>query len=161
MKRLIVIRHGKSTWELNVRDHDRVLLQRGIDDAHLIGDHLKNTGILPDLVWSSSAARALQTATLITEKWDYSLELLKIKRALYTFDASELQSIVSSCDDSIETLTIVSHNHGITDFVNFTGSTRFDNVPTTGAVVIEFDVDKWSEIATGTTVFKLFPKDLK
>lgn len=161
MKRLIVIRHGKSTWELNVRDHDRVLLQRGIDDAHLIGSHLKNTGFLPDLVWSSSAARALQTATLITEKWDYSLELLKIKRALYTFDASELQSIVSSCDDNIETLAIVSHNHGITDFVNFTGSTRFDNVPTTGVVVIEFNVDKWSEIATGTTVFKLFPKDLK
>ncbi len=161
MKRLIVIRHGKSTWELNVRDHDRVLLQRGIDDAHLIGDHLKGTAFKPDAVWSSSAARALQTATLITEKWDYSLELLRINRSLYTFDASELRSVVSQCDDTIETLAIVSHNHGITDFVNFAGSTRFDNVPTTGVVIIEFDTTKWTEITTGETVFNLFPKDLK
>lgn len=161
MKRLIVIRHGKSTWELNVRDHDRVLLQRGIDDAHLIGDQLKETAFKPDLIWSSSAARALQTATLITEKWDYSLESLKIKRALYTFNASELQYIVNSCDNDVETLAIVSHNHGITDFVNVAGTTRFNNVPTTGVVILEFDVDQWSNVSTGTTIFKLFPKDLK
>ena len=41
MKKLTLIRHGKSTWEYQVRDHDRVLKERGIQDAHLIGSYLK------------------------------------------------------------------------------------------------------------------------
>lgn len=161
MKRLLVIRHGKSSWDLQVRDHDRVLLQRGIDDAHLIGDRLKELAFVPNVVWSSSAARALQTATLITEKWDYDLEILSVKRALYTFDERELLSIIKSCDDDIDTLAVVSHNHGITELVNRIGSTYFNNVPTTGVVAIEFKIDSWQDIDKGVTVFKLFPKDLK
>ena len=37
MKTWIMMRHGKSSWELNVSDKDRPLNQRGIDDAHKMG----------------------------------------------------------------------------------------------------------------------------
>ena len=40
MKNLFLMRHGKSSWELNVSDQDRPLGQRGISDAHLIGAEL-------------------------------------------------------------------------------------------------------------------------
>jgi phosphohistidine phosphatase len=161
MKRLIVIRHGKSSWDLDVRDHDRVLGQRGIEDGHLIGEHLKTMNVVPGLIWSSTAARALQTATVVTEYLDYNLKSLQLKRDLYTFDPNSLKSVVRTCDDSVETLMIFSHNHGITDMVNQIGSERFDNVPTTGVVVIEFATDSWSTIEKGTTQFHVFPKQLK
>ena len=158
MKQLIVIRHGKSTWELQVRDHDRVLTQRGIDDAHLIGKALKDLNLHPDTLWTSTAARALQTAAIVTEYIDHSLEKLELKRELYTFDSQELLKIIATCDDAIETLVIFSHNHGITDLVNSVGSTRFDNVPTTGVVAINFNSNSWSYLGKGTTNFHLFPK---
>ncbi|WP_124981289.1 SixA phosphatase family protein [Nonlabens xiamenensis] len=161
MKRLIVIRHGKSSWELDVRDHDRVLAQRGIDDGHLIGEHLSTMGLVPDLIWSSTAARALQTATLVTEYLDYQLSKLRLNRSLYTFDAHSLASVVRSCDDDVNTLMIFSHNHGITEMVNAMGSERFDNVPTTGVVVLEFSVDQWSAVERGTTQFHVFPKEIR
>lgn len=161
MKRLIIIRHGKSSWDLQVRDHDRVLAQRGIDDAHLVGEALKELNINPDTIWTSTAARALQTATLVTEYIDYSLNKLKLKRELYTFNSEELLSVIGSCDDSSNSLIIFSHNHGITDLVNLIGNTRFDNVPTTGVVVIDFDSDSWSSLTKGVTKFHLFPKQIK
>ena len=161
MKNLIIIRHGKSSWELQVRDHDRVLKQRGIEDAHLIGSALNDMDLKPDAIWSSTAARALQTATLITEYINYDLSKLKLTRELYTFDSNDLKTIVRDCDDAISTLLIVSHNHGITDFVNELGTTRFDNVPTTGVVALEFMQDSWSQINDGITKFNLFPKDIR
>ena len=36
------MRHGKSSWELNVSDKDRPLNQRGIDDAQKMGAYLQN-----------------------------------------------------------------------------------------------------------------------
>lgn len=161
MKRLIITRHGKSSWELAVRDHDRPLKQRGIEDGHLIGKHLKKLKIQPDLIWSSTAARALQTATIVTEYIDYDLTKLRLNRALYTFNSNELKKVVASCPDEVETLMIFSHNHGITDFVNDYGTDRFNNVPTTGVIELEFDIDRWEDIQPGRTRFHLFPKELK
>jgi phosphohistidine phosphatase len=161
MKRLIVIRHGKSSWELDVRDHDRVLNQRGIDDAHMMGKQFKKTGIVPQQIWTSTAARALQTATIFTEHLDYNLATLHLKRGLYTFDVNELDKMIKQCDDTVDTLMIFSHNHGLTDFVNKYGSERFLNVPTTGVVELEFKIQSWSELKEGSTQFHLFPKEIR
>ncbi|ARN79345.1 histidine phosphatase family protein [Nonlabens spongiae] len=161
MKKLIISRHGKSSWELNVRDHDRVLNQRGIDDGHLVGKHLKEMNIKPDLIWSSTAARALQTATIVTEYIDYSLSKLRLNRNLYTFSSDELKRVIQSCTDDVDTLMIFSHNHGITDFVNRYGNKAFDNVPTTGVVQLIFDTNQWSDITRGSTQFYVFPKHIR
>ncbi|WP_397300069.1 SixA phosphatase family protein [Nonlabens ulvanivorans] len=161
MKRLILIRHGKSSWELNVRDHDRVLLERGINDAHLIGKHLNSAFINSQQIWSSTAARALQTAVIVSEYIDYNLLSFKLKRELYTFDSSELISQIKSCTNDIDTLMVFSHNHGLTDTVNALGSNYFDNIPTTGAVIIEFNTTQWSDISNGQTIAHFFPKNLK
>jgi phosphohistidine phosphatase len=161
MKRLITVRHGKSSWAHDVRDHDRPLNQRGIDDGHLIGKAFKKTSYRPDLIWSSTAARALQTATLVCEYIDYELEKLKLKRALYTFSDRDQLGVVRSCDDEVETLMIFSHNDGLTELANAHGSERFNNVPTTGLVIMEFDVDRWQNIDKGETVTHIFPKHFK
>lgn len=161
MKQLFLIRHGKSSWDLNVRDHDRVLLQKGVEDAHLIGERLKQLSYFPTVMWSSTAARALQTAVIVSEYLDYNLTKLKLKRALYTFDHQELIHTIKSCDDSCDSLMIFSHNHGLTNAVNALGSVYFDNVPTTGVVLIEFNVDSWQDIKKGTTIQHIFPKNIK
>ena len=115
---------------------------------------------LPDVIWSSTAARALQTATILTEYLDYNLNKLQVKRGLYTFDSRDLLQIVHSIPDEVQSCMMVSHNHGLTELVNQLGSTHFSNVPTTGVVIIEFEIENWNEISKGTTIFNLFPKNL-
>lgn len=161
MKRLFLVRHGKSSWELNARDHDRVLLQKGIDDAHLIGKHLKSIRLNPDVIWSSTAARALQTAVIVSEYLDYNLEKLFFKRNLYTFNSNELINQIKSCANDNDSLMLFSHNHGLTDTANSLGSHYFENVPTTGVVIIDFPISSWSEIQKGQTTAHFFPKNLK
>jgi phosphohistidine phosphatase len=159
-KQLILVRHGKSSWEFDVRDHDRPLIFKGIQDAHTIGKSLKEFPTRPDLIWSSTAARALQTATILTEYVDYDLKKLALKRELYTFDSKDLLQMVKTIPEFVETCMMISHNHGLTDLVNQLGNTYFSNVPTTGVVLIEFENTQWSDINKGITTFNLFPKNL-
>lgn len=161
MKKLTLIRHGKSTWEYQVRDHDRVLKERGIQDAHLIGSYLKKNSFNSDIYMSSSAARALQTATLVCEYLDYNLKSLSINRSLYTFSKEELESVVLNANDDLDHITIFSHNHGITEFVNHFGDIYFDNIPTTGCVTLEFSINSWKDLNPGKTISHIFPKQLR
>ena len=48
MKELILIRHGKSSWDYPVSDKDRPLQERGINDAHLVSNTFKTTPIKID-----------------------------------------------------------------------------------------------------------------
>ena len=159
-KKITLVRHGKSSWEFDVRDHDRPLIQKGIDDAHAIGKALAQFKSQPELILSSTAARALQTATILTEYIDYDLKKLKLTRDLYTFDWKEQLQVLKNMDNKINTCMIVSHNHGLTDLAGMVGSESFGNIPTTGVVMIEFEASDWSAIDKGVTTFNLFPKNL-
>ena len=60
MKKLIIVRHGKSSWEYDgILDIDRPLKQRGIRNGYEMAQRLSEADIVPDLIYSSSASRAL------------------------------------------------------------------------------------------------------
>ena len=98
---------------------------------------------------------------LFSEKIGYKLEDIIFKNELYTFDNIELENIIKTCDDLIENLIIFGHNSAITDFVNKTGDIFIENVPTSGLVKIEFDVNSWKQITNGKIKKAIFPKDLR
>ncbi|MGY8915204.1 MAG: SixA phosphatase family protein, partial [Flavobacteriales bacterium] len=53
MKTLILVRHGKSSWDYQVDDQDRPLKERGINDGHLVGSAVKSMNISIDAAFSS------------------------------------------------------------------------------------------------------------
>ncbi|MDT8347209.1 MAG: histidine phosphatase family protein [Flavobacteriaceae bacterium] len=162
MKKITCIRHAKSAWELDVSDFDRALNQRGVDDAHLVGKHLKNhLAELPDIMLSSPANRALQTAVIICRHINYPLDKLVLRQDLYTFNSIDLYTVIAQVPNEFHHLMFFSHNFGITDFVNKAGDKKVNNVPTCGVTQITFNTDSWKSLGAGKTVFKLFPKHLK
>ncbi len=56
---------------------------------------------------------------------------------------------------------IFGHNHAFTSICNIFGNNFIDNLPTSGLVVIDFDIDSWENIKKGVTRFSIFPRDLK
>ena len=64
-------------------------------------------------------------------------------------------------DDHINKVVIFGHNHAFTSLANSLGDTYIDNLPTSGLVMIEFQVDKWQDVIQGTTKLVLTPKDFK
>ena len=161
MKRLFLIRHGKSSWDHNLQDQDRPLKKRGYKDAALVLDAFPKAMGEPEKIWSSFATRALETAKLFKEKFKVAEDDFQIRRDLYTFNSKELLQIIKSCDNSINRLMIFGHNPAITEVVNFLGSEFFENIPTTGLCIIDFETEDWKVLEEGKTVLHLFPKHLK
>ena len=62
MKTIHFLRHAKSSWDdFELRDYDRPLSTRGIQDADLMGNYFRSKKIKLDLVISSPSKRTTQT----------------------------------------------------------------------------------------------------
>jgi|UniRef100_UPI00404866D5 phosphohistidine phosphatase len=162
MKTLYIVRHAKSSWEYNsIEDIDRPLKERGILDAHLMSNFLAETIKKPDVFVSSSANRALHTATIFCHNFGYPLSNLYIKKQLYSFSDGYLVKTIKALDDNFDSAIIFSHDHGINTFVNKYGDKPIAHVPTCGIIGIQFDMKHWKSIKQGKTVLIEFPKNHK
>ncbi|KAA5821490.1 histidine phosphatase family protein [Algibacter amylolyticus] len=161
MKKLILIRHAKSSWEFNLNDHERPLKSRGVTDANLVSKKLCYALKTIDLVLCSDAQRTKLTAEIFISALGIEENLVKFNPNLYDFSGENLVRIVKDVHDSVNNLMVFGHNHAITAFVNTFGTKHIDNVPTSGVVIIEFDIEKWSALKPGKTLKTIFPRDLK
>ncbi|MDT0647720.1 histidine phosphatase family protein [Zunongwangia sp. F260] len=161
MKRLILVRHGKSSWKHDLPDHERPLKKRAYRDGRKVAGTFKEFYSPTATLWSSPATRALETAKMFKEELKVPDKMFTIRQDLYTFDAKELLEIIKSCPDTIDKLIIFGHNPAITNAVNSLGDKNLDNFPTTGLCVIDFENYKWERIKTGRTIITLLPKNLR
>ncbi|CAM4322216.1 SixA phosphatase family protein [Gillisia limnaea] len=161
MKRLILVRHGKSSWENNLEDEKRPLKKRGYRDGELISTTFEEFVEQPLVIWSSPAVRALETAKIFKEKLNLKDENFFIKPSLYTFSSRDLFSQIQRCDPEIDQLMVFGHNPAMTVLVNDLGDKNFPSIPTTGLTVIDFKTNSWKDLKDGKTILNLFPKNLR
>ena len=161
MKTIILVRHGKSSWEFNVSDKDRPLKERGIDDAHLVSKVLKSSGISIDYAFSSPANRALHTCMIFLRNLDFDLNKLLVSAALYDFSGENVLSFLKQIDNDYKTILVFGHNYALTTLVNTLGDRYIENVPTAGLTKMEFSIESWNKITKGKTTQIVFPKELR
>ena len=159
MKKLILVRHAKSSWDHNVIDHERPLSERGLNDANYISNKLNINNL--DMVLSSDSIRTKTTANIFISNLKIDKSIVHFSNKLYDFSGRNLIEVICNCENKINSLMIFGHNHAITAFVNTYGDTHIDNVPTCGVVIIEFKIDNWKCLNKGKTVKTLFPRDLR
>lgn len=163
MKTLIITRHAKSDWgNLSMNDYDRPLNDRGLRDAPVMGKRLFERSLPLDVIISSTAKRAEQTALLIAR--ENRIEPIQIMwtRQLYHAPSTAIVQQIEALDDQFDTAMIVCHNPGITHFVNLQGVFITDNVPTCGMTAFEIDTDNWLhfDVAAKRLLFHDFPKKI-
>lgn len=161
MKTIILVRHGKSSWEYAVNDKDRPLQERGISDAQLVSHSFKAQNVELDAVFSSPANRALHTCMIFLRQLDFPLENFRVANELYDFSGEHVLDFMKNLDNDLQTVAIFGHNHAFTHLANSLGNTYLDNVPTSGLVHLNFEVDQWNLITSGVTKQTIFPKELK
>ena len=161
MKNLIFVRHAKSSWETPLKDRDRPLSKNGLQAAHLVSSYVSKYLPKTYLFWTSVAERASQTALIFAQNLSYPIESIIYKEELYTFDENQLAKVIKSCKNEFDSVILFGHNGAITNFVNKFGDVFIENVPTSGFVSLQFDVDDWSAIEKGKTLKVIVPKDLK
>ena len=154
MKLLTLIRHAKSDWENDLSDFDRPLNSKGETDAPKMGEYLNKNIPKPDLIISSPALRAATTAKLIAEKVNYPVDNIKFVNELYLCSVSEYIEVLILQNVKIRHIFLVSHNPGITGFVNLLTNGNIENIPTCGVAHIELDLHKWDDVEPETGILE-------
>jgi phosphohistidine phosphatase len=155
MKSLTLFRHAKTERESSTgRDFDRRLAARGHRDAPRMGEEIRKLGLYYDLVLSSPAARAAETAELagLSPRYD---------DRIYDASAGELLAIVQHADDSVSRMMMVGHNPGFDRLASRLVAQTLE-MPTGALVEIDLPVDQWTEAGDGNgrLVRFLKPKEL-
>lgn len=112
MKTLLVLRHGKAENGEGVADRDRALTKRGKLSAELVGHLLRDEGLLPDRIVSSSALRARDTARRVAAaaKFDGVLDELD---ELYLAEPEAYVNAIQRLAGDAERVLVVGHNPGL------------------------------------------------
>jgi phosphohistidine phosphatase len=174
MKRLIVLRHAKSSWHNpGMDDFDRPLNARGLRDAPLMAERMlelmSRHALHPASILCSTAQRARETAACFCTALGMDAAALSHHDALYLASAPALVSALKAQAGAADCVLLVAHNPGMTDMLNALGDQRLDNLPTCGMACMEFSVDDWAALADGSpsnrlgkaaghTVFIDYPK---
>jgi len=152
-KRLILTRHTKSNWDDPLTpDHDRPLNDRGKTAATDLGEWLASRGYLPEKVLCSDALRTRKTWSGIAPAMPETA-ILELKPALYNAGADVMLAVLRNA--KANAVMMIGHNPGIADFAaRLVGrppaNPEFQRYPTGATLVLEFDIENWSEVVTGT-----------
>jgi len=161
MKKIVIIRHAKSSWKHDVNDIDRPLKGRGITDTGLVSKEFSLLKYVPERVFSSPAKRALETCNLFVRNLEISEDIVGVYDQLYDFGGHNVIDFIKSIDNKYNNVMLFGHNHALTSIVNLFGDSYIDNLPTCGLVVLEFDIEFWNKVDQGRTIKTIFPRDLK
>jgi len=158
------MRHAKSSWEEpGVSDADRPLIPKGVRKTKLIVDFLVKRETTIDLMISSPAIRAYETARIMAAGLKYPLNKIRTDRKIYDGYYDRILDIIYGTSSDIRSLMIFGHNPTITNLANLFLHPGIDNMPTSCVVCLSFDTGKWEEIPSKEAVqeFIVFPKMLK
>ena len=159
MTNLMIMRHGKSDWDVGAQsDHARPLANRGILSAERMGEVVRDLGIIPGLVISSTAVRARATAELarITGGWASRLIL---EDDLYGTSPRGALEVVARHAGDCERVMIVGHEPTWSMLVRqLTGGSCA--MRTAAVADIEIHTGSWDNVTTasGTLVSLLQPR---
>ena len=164
MKKLVLLRHAKSSWDnMGLSDFERPLNERGKRDAPIMGQHLaKKRHLKLDSIIASPAKRALKTAKIIAGELRFSEEKITKNSSIYGAGLAEMLSIISKIDDTLNTVMLVGHNPTFTTLAYYLTHNPVDNIPTCGVFCVDFDAKKWQDIteASGKLDFFDYPKNI-
>lgn len=110
MRTLVLMRHAKSDYPAGVADHDRPLAPRGIREAGLAGNWLRDNAPDIDLVLCSSAVRTRQTLARTG-----IVAPVTFLDALYGAAPGTMIAEINDVGDDVGTLMVVGHEPTISN----------------------------------------------
>jgi len=164
MKRLVIVRHGKAVPYGYENDFERDLRDRGKNDAARISSELKSRNILPDLIVSSPAKRAIKTARIFAKNLGYPSGKIQQEPGIYEgLTTDEFIDMIQKLPEEVSTAFFFGHNPGFYYYVANLLSAFNGDMPTSSAVGIDFEGNSWKtvEARSGKMAFHLMPRLLK
>ena len=156
MKTLYLLRHAKSRRDdPSLSDRDRPLEARGERDAAKMGKRCLQTNRKPDLILSSPATRAVETAKLVAQSLNYKARDISIDDRLYAATKASLIAVIETLGDTLDRVMLVGHNPGLAELAHhFDSSVRL--MPTCALAEFRFESASWAGLGQVRPVHTAF-----
>ncbi|MGD2138082.1 MAG: histidine phosphatase family protein [Gammaproteobacteria bacterium] len=118
-RELLILRHGKSDWSVDVDDFHRPLKNRGKRGARRMGAWLLQQQLLPDHIVSSPAERALATAGKVCKATGMKPGDIHQDRRVYAAGLDQLLEVLASCPEKAHRVLLVGHNPGLEELLEY------------------------------------------
>ncbi len=149
MKTLLLLRHAKSSWDQpGQHDHERPLNKRGKKEAPKVGKYLKEKDLLPDLVLSSTARRAHDTAQAIVDESGFSGQI-DLYQDLYLSDTACYLDILRRLPDSADRVLVVGHNPDLEQLLTLLTDVT-QHLTTAMLAQVDLPISSWQELNEAT-----------
>ena len=161
MKSIIIFRHGSANNATEYqKDYDRTLTPRGIKDAKKMGCYLLEKKSKPDLLLSSSAVRARQTAEIAHTTGNWKSKFF-LEPKIYGGNPYFLLDLIKQQNDIYNSICLVGHEPDFSNFITKLTNTYID-FPTASMAKIVFNIKEWVRIdfEIGTLDWLTHPRDL-
>ena len=146
MKTITFLRHSKSSWDYILEDVDRPLNEVGIEKIKKVAESSKHQFINSDIIFSSTANRAIHTCLILTRQLSISNNKIRLSEDLYTFNHFEVFDFIKKIEDKYSQVVLVGHNPAYTEISNYFSENKILNLPTARWFSMKFDSNKWSDI---------------
>ena len=159
LQKIILLRHAKSSWEdPSLRDFDRPLSKRGMNDTKLMKAHMASLVNEVDEIYSSPSIRTSQTINQLVPEFSH----INYLASLYLGDVNVVLSLLESLQTRIKTVMIVGHNPCIQETMETLWKKPVEKFPTCAAAVFSLK-NSWSKPATPIGNLEKFvkPRDFK
>lgn len=161
MRRLLLLRHAKSSWaDPGVRDHDRPLNARGRKAAAAVGAYLRDHALVPELVLCSPAVRTCETLARLDLPGSVAV---RVEADLYLAHPDAVLDLIHAVDDAVTALMVVGHNpttHEVAlDLAGHGDPDALRNLAAqypTGALAVLDHTGPWAELAPGSARLERF-----
>jgi len=158
---LILMRHAKSSWSnAALPDHDRPLNKRGRSSAAAMGGWLRDQGVAPDEVLTSTSTRTLETLAGLGVGAS-----IRRMRELYHAEAETLLTHLNSATGRC--VLLLGHNPGMAEFASRIVTAapdhpRFVDYPTCATLIATFAAASWADVdwSTGTAQAFAIPREV-
>ncbi len=162
MKKIFLMRHSKAgqTDKYMLNDHERPLTEKGEQLVPELADYFNKhyKDFPPQLIISSTALRAKQTAELFKNNFKLGEPEIKEFQELYITGVDEILSVIHNIDNKIDSILMVSHNPGLHTFaIHFAkdgDKHKFremrSNFPPGSFAAFQIDCDNWYEVNENT-----------
>ena len=163
MKELYLVRHAKSSWDdHSVPDHDRPLNKRGRRDAPYMSAWFAKKYGKPDLLITSTARRAQETADAFAAACGISEDSVVRTREIYQATVQDiLDQIAWLATNEHERVMLIGHNPTLTYVLEALVKGDVNEMSTCSVAVIRFaDASSWKDLHDGELVEFASPKHL-
>jgi phosphohistidine phosphatase len=151
-RELWLLRHAKAKRGEHIEDFDRALKKCGKQDAQSLGEWLKQQLLIPDIIISSPAKRAISTAKIVLKEIGADLTIIEDTR-LYAQGFERLKTVLADCPADAQRVLLVGHNPELEDLLihlvglaNIADSNKL--LPTTAFARLDMP-DDWTQLDEG------------